>query len=134
MFKEVFLESDELIKANGTTYKVKATVASRGDKYSGKTFHIIATPKDKSNIIAFDEPLQYVGNPGEFYLAMLGWTTGYDNGYDRPTQTTPNLSYEGGYLDVLKKALEGKRPEYKDITYTFPKGTKLSIIKNQMSW
>lgn len=131
-FKNLFEASDVTVKANGTVYKLKTTVADKGDKYGGKSFHIIATPKDKSDIIVFKEPLVYVGNPGEFYLSMLGWTRGYDRGEDVPTQATPYLQGSPGYLKILKDALEDNDKEYEDITYTFPWGTKIGKIKNEL--
>ena len=130
-FRKIFEDSSS-VKANGTTYKLKTQLNSKIDGYN--YYNIIATPKDKSDIIVFKSPLHYVGRKGEYYLAMLGWTTGYDNGHAVRSQTTPDLSYKDYYVDSqIIKALEGKNPEYEDITYTFPYGTKMKDIKYQIN-
>jgi len=128
-----FITEASTYKANNTSYSIKAIVSDKGDKHTGKTFHIVATPKDNSEIIAFTSLLNYVGEAGTWYLAQLGYTDGYDNGTAVPTQPTPNLDYYSEYINSeIIPALEGKNKTYTNITHKFPKGTKMKYIISQL--
>jgi len=133
-FKDYINESNNVsVKANGTTYELKVQLNKKGNKYDGDTYNIIAKPKNKTDIIVFKDCLYYVGEPGEWYLAKLGYTDGYDNGHDLPKQSKPSLSYEERFISSeILPALEGKNREYTDITYELPYNTKLSDIKQKI--